>query len=103
MTGPALALALILPAALAAAMALPSLRGVIWRLVPLAALPALALALLAGPGQSFALRADWLILGVELGLDPVSRLFLAFTAVLWIAAGTASSPATRSASTPSSR
>lgn len=89
MTGPALALALILPASLAAAMALPSLRAAVWRLVPLAALPALALALLAGPGQSFALRADWLILGAELGLDPVSRLFLAFTAVLWIAAGTA--------------
>lgn len=89
MESPSLVLALILPAALVVAMALPSLRGAAWRLVPLAALPALALALLTAPEELPVLRGDWLILGAELGLDPVSRLFLAFTAVLWIAAGTA--------------
>ena len=93
MTGLSLALALILPAALAVAMALPALSATAWRLVPLAALPALALAVLTpadtAPDAWPILRGDWLVLGSELGLEPVSRLFLAFTAILWIAAGSA--------------
>lgn len=93
MTGLSLALVLILPAALAVAMSLPVLRGAAWRLMPLAPLPALALALLTpaetAPDAWPVLRGDWLVLGSELGLDPVSRLFLAFTAILWVAAGSA--------------
>lgn len=89
MTGLSLALVLILPGMLAVALASPALRAAAWRLAPLAPMPALALALMTAPDSAPVLRGDWLILGTELGLDPVSRLFLAFTSVLWIAAGSA--------------
>lgn len=65
----------------------PSARPILWRLMPLAALPALILALLT-PEPLFVTGA-WFVLGLTMGLDPVSRLFLIFTAVLWIAAGSA--------------
>lgn len=53
-------------------------------LLPLAAAPALAVALLAGPG---AVDLPGLFLGARFGLDEGSRVFLLFTATLWLAAG----------------
>ncbi len=51
----------------------------------LAALPALAAALAVPVG--FQASIPWLLLGTRLGLDPIGRVFLLFTAVLWLAAG----------------
>ncbi len=53
-------------------------------LLPLAALPALVLALFAPPG---AVDLPWLFLGARFGLDDTSRIFLLFTAALWLAGG----------------
>ena len=55
-------------------------------LLPLAALPALAVALFAPPG---AVDLPWLFLGARFGLDDGSRIFLLFTAALWLAGGVA--------------
>ncbi len=74
-----------LPLFLAILMAVSSARGLAWRVIPLAALPALLLALLAPVPMS--VSGSWLMMGAVFGLDEVARLFLAFTAVLWIAAG----------------
>lgn len=67
------------------AAAIPALgdRGRWW--MPTAALPALAAALLIPPGTS--VDVSWLLLGVRFGLDAVDRIFLGFTAMLWLAAG----------------
>ena len=67
-------------AVLIAAAPQPALR----RLVPWVAFPALALAALAPTGK----QADlpWLLTGLELGVDPVGRVFLLLTAALWLAA-----------------
>ncbi|MBK1645731.1 hypothetical protein CKO25_13940 [Thiocapsa imhoffii] len=51
----------------------------------IAALPALAAALLVPDSAS--LRLDWLLLGSHFALDQTTRLFLLFTAILWVAAG----------------
>ncbi|MCF7977974.1 MAG: NADH/ubiquinone/plastoquinone (complex I) [Chromatiaceae bacterium] len=58
-----------------------------WRasLVVIAALPALAAALMVPVGAELSL--PWLFLGTQLGLDGTSRVFLLFTAILWLAAG----------------
>lgn len=53
-------------------------------LLPLAAAPALAVSLLAAPG---AVDLPWLFLGARFGLDDGSRVFLMFTAALWLGAG----------------
>ena len=53
--------------------------------MPAAALPALAAALLVPAGT--AADIPWLLFGVRLGLDPTTQVFLAFTALLWLAAG----------------
>lgn len=53
-------------------------------LLPLAALPALAVALFSPPG---AVDLPWLFLGARFGLDDGSRIFLLFTAALWLAGG----------------
>lgn len=89
MTGMIIVLTLLCPLLIAAGLAQGVARAALWRLLPLAPFPALALAVLSADGAMPVLRGDWLILGIELGLDPVARLFLAFTAVLWIAAGAA--------------
>ncbi len=78
---------IVLPMLFAILLALPIARPLVWRLIPLMPLPALALALLA-PAPLTASGA-WLILGADFGLDPVSRLFLVFTALLWVAGGAA--------------
>lgn len=83
----ALFVAVLTPLALASLLLIPAARPMLWRLAPLAALPALLLALLAD--APFSARADWFMLGMTMGLDAVGRLFLAFTAVLWIAAAAA--------------
>lgn len=58
-----------------------------WRasLVVIGALPALAAAWLVPVGSTWSL--PWLFLGTELGLDETSRIFLLFSAILWLAAG----------------
>ncbi|MEW5966112.1 MAG: complex I subunit 5 family protein [Pseudomonadota bacterium] len=52
---------------------------------PLAPLPALALALIAPAGA--ALDLPWLLLGSRYALDETGRLFLGFTAGIWLLAG----------------
>jgi formate hydrogenlyase subunit 3/multisubunit Na+/H+ antiporter MnhD subunit len=54
-------------------------------LVPLAPLPALVAALAVPVGTQVPL--PWLLLGVELGLDDTGRMFLLFSALLWLVAG----------------
>ena len=58
-----------------------------WRasLVVIGALPALAAAWLVPVGSTLTL--PWLFLGTELGLNETSRVFLLFSAILWLAAG----------------
>ncbi len=60
-----------------------------WRasLVVIGALPALAAVWLVPVGSSLSL--PWLFLGTELGLDEIGRVFLLFSAILWLAAGVA--------------
>ncbi len=75
------------PLAMAFAVLFEAARPILWRMMPLAALPALMIGLLVtGP---VSVRGDWFVLGLTLGLEPLTRLFLIFTAVLWIAAGSA--------------
>lgn len=79
------ALSLLWPLALALLILWPAGRTLGLRLAPLAALPALLLALTAAPGLSLDLPR--LLLGTRLGLDETGRLFLLFTALTWFAAG----------------
>ena len=55
-----------------------------WLMV-IAPLPALLVAALVPVGTSVSL--PWLLLGVELGLDDIGRVFLLFSALLWLIAG----------------
>lgn len=81
---PALAAAAVIaPFALSLGLLLRSARSVIVALAPLAALPALAAALLWSPGDTPALEIPWLLVGVRLGLDGTTQVFLLFTAILW--------------------
>lgn len=86
MTYPQILLVLVpgLPLAMAALLAAVRLRGAIRAVLPLAALPALALALLPDPTL---LAEPWLMLGGQFGTDPVARVFLGFSALIWAAAG----------------
>ena len=65
---------------------LPGLRRLhrLRLLLPLAALPALGVALFAPPGS---VDLPWLFLGARFGLDDTGRVFLLFTAALWLAGG----------------
>jgi hydrogenase-4 component B len=63
----------------------PGFRPRIACWTPWAALPALLLAS-GGEAGAFA-RLDWLLFGTVLGLNELNRVFLAFTAMLWLAAG----------------
>ena len=56
-----------------------------WWLPAIVALPALATVILVPPG--FQVEIPWLLLGSVLGLDWTGRIFLGFTAILWLAAG----------------
>jgi formate hydrogenlyase subunit 3/multisubunit Na+/H+ antiporter MnhD subunit len=83
--GVVLILALALPLGLAALWGFPGLRGGVGRLTPWAPLPALLLALFGEPGP--AVQLDWVLLGSRFGLTDITRVFLLFTAVLWLGAG----------------
>lgn len=84
-SGPVLPLAaLIWPLVLGFAMVLPPLWAHALRLLPLAPLPALMLALL---GQADETAAPMLLLGLRLAIDESTRLLLGMTAGLWLAAG----------------
>lgn len=54
-------------------------------LTPVAALPALAVALFVPAGTGIVLPG--VLLGLDLRIDPVARVFLGFTALIWAAAG----------------
>lgn len=56
-----------------------------WWLLPASALPALALALVAGIAP--APELPWVLLGARLGLDPAGRVLLVLTGLLWLFAG----------------
>lgn len=60
-------------------------RDRLWWTPAVAALPALAVALWLPVGSQ--IEIPWLLLGSRLGLDETARLFLTFTAILWLAAG----------------
>lgn len=76
-------LALGSPLLLAIGSLLPPLRRVMPAIVPWTALPSLCLALWPPPAASF----SWLLLGADFGLHPHTRVFLFFTALLWLCAG----------------
>jgi formate hydrogenlyase subunit 3/multisubunit Na+/H+ antiporter MnhD subunit len=76
---------LLLPV-LAAALALLAGRVRPW-LPAITPLPALALALLGPPGPAPDL--SWVLLDLRLGLDPVGRVLLATTALVWLGGGAA--------------
>jgi formate hydrogenlyase subunit 3/multisubunit Na+/H+ antiporter MnhD subunit len=80
-----IALSLLAPLLLAALLWLPAGRALGLRLAPWAPLPALLLAL-AAPAP-FELELPWLLLGSRLGLDETGRVFLLFSALIWLAAG----------------
>ncbi len=80
-----LVLAPALPLIMLLAACVPGFRGRIACWLPYAAVPALLLAL---GGQTDAVaRLDWLLFGTVLALDELNRVFLAFTALLWLGAG----------------
>jgi hypothetical protein len=56
-----------------------------WWLPAITALPALAAVVLVPSG--YEIEIPWLLLGSVLGLDWTGRIFLGFTAILWLAAG----------------
>lgn len=74
-----------LPLAMMLAWCVPGWRCRIECWTPWAALPALLLALSGAQGVS--VRLDAVLFGTVLALDDVSRVFLAFTALLWLGAG----------------
>lgn len=78
-----LALVPAVPFLLACMLAIPRARR-LWRLTPLAVLPALVVAFAAPDGAHA--RYDWFLLGTELALDPIGRGFLVLSALLWGAA-----------------
>lgn len=80
----ALLVAVALPLALALASVRPRGRPGVSRLAPLAALPALAIALL-GPG-GWRLEIPWLLQHAVLELDETGRIFLGLAGVLYLAA-----------------
>ncbi|WPL16361.1 Hydrogenase-4 component B [Thiorhodovibrio winogradskyi] len=63
----------------------PALARPLWWLPPLGALPALLIAFALPPGTRFEL--PWLLLGTQLGVDAAGRIFLIFSAILWLVAG----------------
>jgi formate hydrogenlyase subunit 3/multisubunit Na+/H+ antiporter MnhD subunit len=73
-----------LPLLGALALAVPAWRRVLSGLIPWTALPAAAVWLLPdGSSAHFA----WAVLQTRLGLDPTGRLFLLFSALLWLLSG----------------
>lgn len=77
-------LAVGLPVLLALLLTVPRLRPLVRELSPLAALPALALALFAETGTTVSVP---LLLETRLGITSTTQVFLIFTTLLWIIAG----------------
>ncbi|MBW6509084.1 MAG: complex I subunit 5 family protein [Desulfuromonadales bacterium] len=75
----------LLPLLLVSALACSALRRIAFLGAPLAATPGLVLALLPGAGAPVAI--PWLLIGTQLGVDDIGRIFLLLTALLWLAAG----------------
>ncbi len=61
------------------------LRPLAVRLTPYTALPALVLSL--SVREDFTLHVSWLLLGTDVGIDLVARVFMFFSAWVWLAAG----------------
>jgi hydrogenase-4 component B len=78
-----LLMAVMLPLAVAASCIAPASRRLALALAPWAAAPALLLALVSPAGVLVDL--PWFQLGMQLGLHPLTRLFLLFTSILWLA------------------
>jgi formate hydrogenlyase subunit 3/multisubunit Na+/H+ antiporter MnhD subunit len=74
-----------LPLLTALLLAVPRLRRRVVAAVPWMAVPALAVALWTEP--SIFVDVPWLLLGMRVGLDDTGRVFLLFTAALWIICG----------------
>ncbi len=77
-----LVLSLVLPLLLALSLG-SRLRSLAIKLIPFVALPALVLA--AFPGLEIEL--SWILLGMRLGVDEISALFLLLTGLVWTASG----------------
>jgi len=80
-SGGLLILVWVWPLLLAALVVRPSF----WWLPAIGALPGLAAALLVPLGSR--LELPWLFLGTTLGLDATGRIYLIFTAILWLVSG----------------
>lgn len=76
---------ILLPLLLVGLVLIPATRRIGLQLAPWAALPGLALALTAY--DTYRIDIPWLMLGSRFGLDETGRIFLLFTALLWLAAG----------------
>lgn len=74
-----------LPLACALAAAARGWRRMMSWVIPFAALPAAAAAALLPDGSRVAY--DWVLLRMQLGMDPTGRLFLFFTSLLWLVSG----------------
>jgi|MTBAKSStandDraft_1061840.scaffolds.fasta_scaffold05662_3 formate hydrogenlyase subunit 3/multisubunit Na+/H+ antiporter MnhD subunit len=75
------------PLLLAAGCCARSLRDWSFRLLPLAALPAL-LALLLAP-RGLEIQVEWFFMGGTMGIDAIGRIFLGVTACVWLFAALA--------------
>lgn len=85
MSGVLLFASVVLPFALAVMLGFARTRALALALAPWGALPALLAALLLPVGTTIA--TPWLFLGGAFGLDLVSKVFLGFSAAIWLAAG----------------
>ena len=70
-----------LPLALALLGLMPALRGLVFRLLPLAPIPGLLIAVVP-PGRTLDLA--WLLLGSRLGVDPATRVFALLSGAVWL-------------------
>lgn len=78
--------AILVPAALGIAVLIRGpLRSLALLLAPLAALPALCLAIVANAGDRMSI--SWVLLGMQLGLDTTGLVFLLMTSLVWLATG----------------
>lgn len=91
-------LSLAWPLLIGALTAVPTIRPHAIRLLPLAPLPALALALF--PPEEAVTSVPALLLGVQLELDAAGRALLGMTATLWFAAGVYTAAYMKSPSKP---
>jgi hydrogenase-4 component B len=78
-------ISVLLPLLAAVLVLVPWTRTATLRLAPTAAVPALALSLIAPIGTQFDLA--WLLLGTRLALDETGQMFLLFTSFVWLISG----------------